>query len=87
MGEKLHDRLKEVLKVNNELVMSDQDLQKAQSGEAAQGKNDPDEGNMPDVLAENLLAKNFQEEMAFLATQKLHQQEEVIPKESHFFKT
>ena len=74
MGEKLHDRLKEVLKVNNELVMSDQDLQKAQAGEAApQAKNEPDEGNMPDVLAENLLAKNFQEEMAFLATQKLHQ--------------
>lgn len=38
-------------------------------------------------MADNLLARNLHEEMAYLATKKLKTQQEPILKESHFFKT
>ena len=80
MGEKLHERLKEVLKVNNSQVNSANEVNAKADG-SKKGMVDGTAG-----LPENLLDKNFHEEMEYLASQPLGKGEEV-QKESHFFKT
>ena len=58
MGEKLHERLKEVLKVNNNQVNN-------VDSTAAGGHSNGIDGTVG--LPENLLDKNLQEEMDYLS--------------------
>lgn len=60
MGEKLHERLKEVLKVNNNQVNNVE--QNAMAGGGQLGGIDGTAG-----LPDNLLDKNLQEEMDYLS--------------------
>ena len=51
------------------------------------GQANAEQGDTEAVLAEAFIDRNFQEEMEYLATQKLDRDKEPDVRESHFFKT
>ena len=78
MTEKLRDRLKEIIKMNQAQVLSEKAIAEIDGPDIESGGGD---------LADNLLTRNLHEEMAYLSNLKLKMQEEPEIKESHFFKT